>query len=487
MNTVAKFGSQTQELNISLTAVGLMWNISDYFHQNQGKLSQTLTDDNSVFPDFPGTLNMANFDKLWMCLYARLGELCVDSRPAVRKSAGQTLFSMITAHGALLKQSTWQAVLWQVLFPLLDKVRSLSSSASSDIVDTGGNILIHHSRNTAQKQWAETQVLTLSGVARVFNTKRQMLQALGDFPRAWTILLEFIEYSALSKNSEVSFSALKSFQEILYNNKNQTNDNKLSNEDKDIWSIAWKVWLKIGKELTIPMNNNETLEDFYAPTQAYLIALVQIFHNIFQHVKNTFTIDDLKQLCGVLTNAVTLPAYGSTDQYIITTSAEFCIAALYDGALHAIELVQNEAISRNNTKMLPEIFKQLLIFTKFTCAPPKLGKYDVRSKVSPEWTNMNYIQFGEKAMNMLVKLYEKTATNMDVINESVLYEILAALHIPLALKYNCISNTTWKLAASSLIAVLKTGLPVARGHGNQFASMWNQLALTLNEYLFPKS
>jgi hypothetical protein len=42
------------------------------------------------------------------------GDLCVDSRPAVRKSAGQTLFSTISAHGGLLHQPTWQAVLWQV-------------------------------------------------------------------------------------------------------------------------------------------------------------------------------------------------------------------------------------------------------------------------------------------------------------------------------------------------------------------------------------
>lgn len=46
----------------------------------------------------------------WLCL----GDLCVDSRPAVRKSAGQTLFSTISAHGGLLSQPTWQAVLWQV-------------------------------------------------------------------------------------------------------------------------------------------------------------------------------------------------------------------------------------------------------------------------------------------------------------------------------------------------------------------------------------
>lgn len=115
-------------------------------------------------------------------MYTFLGELCVDLRPAVRKSAGQTLFSTISAHGNLLNPPTWQAVLWQVLFPLLDKVRSLSSSASNEKVDTSGNILIHHSRNTAQKQWAETQVLTLSGVSRV-----SFLFTLGEELRSITL------------------------------------------------------------------------------------------------------------------------------------------------------------------------------------------------------------------------------------------------------------------------------------------------------------
>lgn len=475
----------------------MQWNISDYFHQNQGRLSQNLNEDGSVLPDFPGTPNMANFDKLWMCLYARLGELCIDSRPAVRKSAGQTLFSTISAHGGLLKQSTWQAVLWQVLFPLLDKVRTLSGMASTDIVETGGNILIHHSRNTAQKQWAETQVLTLSGVARVFNTKRQLLQSLGDFIRAWTILLEFIEHAALNRSNEVSFSALKSFQEILYNNKNQSNEKTLP-DDKEMWLIAWKVWLKIGTELAMPLlENSMNKDDFYLPTQAYLIALVQIFQNIYQHVKNNFSIEDLKQLCKVLTNAVVIPVYAQSDQYVITTTSEFGMSALHDGILHAIELVQNDAIARNNTEMLPIIFKQLLLFGKFTCIPPNINNVDLRSNshnndsklnlTQPECTNMNYVPFGEKAITMCVKLYEKTAQNSDVINKNILYEILCTLHLPLASKYNCVSNTTWKLAANSFISVLKIGLPVARAHKNKFSSIWDQLALTLDQYLFPKS
>lgn len=206
VNTAAKFGSQMQELNISLTAVGLMWNISDYFNQNQDRLSQNVGDEASVLPDFPHTLNMPHFDKLWMCLYARLGDLCVDPRPAVRKSAGQTLFSTITAHGNLLNPPTWQAVMWQVLFPLLDKVRTASNSASNEKVDTSGNILIHHTRNTAQKQWAETQVLTLSGVSRVSHADDFFIMKYFHF---------YLMFRFLSPNFDC-FKRLVTFQELVH-------------------------------------------------------------------------------------------------------------------------------------------------------------------------------------------------------------------------------------------------------------------------------
>lgn len=490
VDTVSKFGSQTQDLNISLTAVGLMWNISDYFFQNQNKLSQTISEEASVFPEFPGTLNMPNFDKLWMCLYARLGELCVDPRPAVRKSAGQTLFSTISAHGGLLKQSTWQAVLWQVLFPLLDKVRNLSSSASSEKVDTGGNILIHHSRNTAQKQWAETQVLTLSGVARVFNTKRQLLQMLGDFPRAWSLLLEFIENSALNKNNEVSFAALKSFQEILYLSKSG-NENFVCppNEELDMWLVAWRVWLHIGTEITVPLVENENTEDVYIPSQSFLTALVQIFPNVFQHIKNKFDLEDLKQLCSVLTNAVTVPVHGESAPYILPAVSDVTLTPLHDGVLHSMELLQKEAITGGNNRMIPDIFKQLLTFGKFTCQPPSFHKTEIKNfkGTASEWIMMNYIPFGEKSISMAVKLYEKTAEYDDVVESNVLHDIIGALHVPLSLKYNCVSSSTWKLAANSLLTVLQVGLPVARSNQNKFASLWPQLANTLNEFLFPNS
>ncbi|XP_023247552.1 protein MON2 homolog [Copidosoma floridanum] len=380
VDTAAKFGSQTQELNISLTAVGQMWNISDYFYQNQEKICASLRGDSaSVFPDFPGTTNMPAFDKLWMCLYARLGDLCIDPRPAVRKSASQTLFSTISAHGSLLNQPTWQAVLWQVLFPLLDKVRSLSSSASNEKVDTSGNILIHHSRNTAQKQWAETQVLTLSGVARVFNTKRQLLQSLGDFPRAWSLLLEFIENSALSKNNEVSLAALKSFQEILYLPKSTEITDPTQFEDSEaLWIVAWRIWLSIGLESTAPPQETEI--EPYIPSQAFLTALVQIFPAVYQHVKNKFSATDLQNLCLVLKNAVAIPVHSESTPFVLPTVPDVVLTQLQDGVLHSMELLQKESLStpENLKSMISPIFIQLLYFSKLACEAPTYGKISTK-------------------------------------------------------------------------------------------------------------
>ena len=89
VHTAAKFGSQTQDLNISLTAVGLLWNLSDYFYQNQDSLKPAIIAEPKILPDLPGYKEMSVFDKLWMCLFSRLGDLCLDPRPATRKSAGQ--------------------------------------------------------------------------------------------------------------------------------------------------------------------------------------------------------------------------------------------------------------------------------------------------------------------------------------------------------------------------------------------------------------
>ena len=76
---------------------------------------------------------------------------------------------------------------------MLDNVKKLSSSApTTKDESTQGNILIHHSRDTAEKQWAETRVLTLAGVARTFTAQRKILQGFYSKLKVEDLKLKFM-------------------------------------------------------------------------------------------------------------------------------------------------------------------------------------------------------------------------------------------------------------------------------------------------------
>lgn len=225
---------------------------------------------------------------------------------------------------------------------------------------------------------------------------------LGDFPRAWALLLEFIENSALSKSNEVSLAALKSFQEILYNRptscpadadtvtKVPSKDaaDKAAAEEIDIWNVAWRVWLNIGAESTKPPSldgHDKNGDEIYIPSQAFLTALVQIFPALFQHIRSRFSNKDLTQLCTVLMNAVAVPVHSDSTPYIMSTISDSLLTPLHDGVLDCMELLQKEAIGgkdgavNNGLKhMISAIFKQLLSFSKFACVPPSFDRIETR-------------------------------------------------------------------------------------------------------------
>ncbi|XP_059672102.1 protein MON2 homolog isoform X2 [Gavia stellata] len=559
VEVAGSFGLHNQELNISLTSIGLLWNISDYFFQRGEIIEKELNKEEAVLQKQAEEKGvMLNrpfhpappFDCLWLCLYAKLGELCVDPRPAVRKSAGQTLFSTIGAHGTLLQHSTWHTVIWKVLFHLLDRVRESSTTADKEKIESGGgNILIHHSRDTAEKQWAETWVLTLAGVARIFNTRRYLLQPLGDFSQAWDVLLDHIQSAALSKNNEVSLAALKSFQEILQIVSPVRDSEKPDTppainvsvpvvvgtttatslgrsfmrtdsigerigryngseppvitdeiEDLNLWWAAWNSWYRIGSESTRPPNTCDKLT--FIPSQPFLTALIQIFPALYQHIKTGFSMDDLQKLGVILHGAVSVPISSDASPFILPSYTEAVLTSLQEAVLTALDVLQKAICvgSESMQIMYPAIFDQLLAFVEFSCKPPQYGqletkhianaKYNQIQLFAPaEWVALNYVPFAERSLEVVVDLYQKTACHKAVVTEKVLQNIIKTLRIPLSLKYSCPSESTWKLAVSSLLKVLSIGLPVARQHASsgKFDSMWPELANTFEDFLFTKS
>ena len=258
------------------------------------------------------------------------------------------------------------------LGPLLERVHTFTVNASSDkIVNvsksmgitgigvTGSNpLMLHHSRNTAAKQWSETEVLTLAGVSHVFSEKRQILmRCLNDFSSAWELLLKHIEIPALSRNCEVSLNALNCFQEILHCNKqmmiNNVDDKEEEVDESDhlklefgsmpdgktieLWKMAWKVWYTIGTQCFNRSSNNNTTnspksvdvrsetssyDEYYAPSQAFLASLIQRFPRLYENIKYDFGVDDFNKLSSVLENAVSVPIDLSTQAYLMSATVQ---------------------------------------------------------------------------------------------------------------------------------------------------------------------
>ncbi|KAM9581715.1 protein MON2 homolog isoform 4-T4 [Guaruba guarouba] len=437
-----------------------------------------------------------------------------------------------------------------VLFHLLDRVRESSTTADKEKIESGGgNILIHHSRDTAEKQWAETWVLTLAGVARIFNTRRYLLQPLGDFSQAWDVLLDHIRSAALSKNNEVSLAALKSFQEILQIVSPVRDSEKPDTppainvsvpvvvgtttatslgrsfmrtdsigerigrysgseppvitdeiEDLNLWWAAWNSWYRIGSESTRPPVTCDKLT--FIPSQPFLTALIQIFPALYQHIKTGFSMDDLQKLGVILHGAVSVPISSDASPFILPSYTEAVLTSLQEAVLTALDVLQKAICvgSESMQIMYPAIFDQLLAFVEFSCKPPQYGqletkhianaKYNQIQLFAPaEWVALNYVPFAERSLEVVVDLYQKTACHKAVVTEKVLQNIIKTLRIPLSLKYSCPSESTWKLAVSSLLKVLSIGLPVARQHASsgKFDSMWPELANTFEDFLFTKS
>ncbi|XP_039808761.1 protein MON2 homolog isoform X2 [Panicum virgatum] len=229
------YGTQKTEINISLTAVGLLWTATDFVvkglisksveqpnHMNEEAQSGATVKETNIKQVSPK--QEVDYSKLFFSVFSVLQKLGSDDRPEVRNSAVRTLFQTLSTHGQKLSKSMWEDCLWLYVFPMLEHVSHLASTSSRDewqgkeLGTRAGkavHMLIHHSRNTAQKQWDETIVLVLGGIARLLRSFFPFLQQLSKFSSGWALLLDFIKNSILNGSKEVALAAINCLQTFV--------------------------------------------------------------------------------------------------------------------------------------------------------------------------------------------------------------------------------------------------------------------------------
>ncbi|XP_059649380.1 uncharacterized protein LOC132295225 isoform X2 [Cornus florida] len=242
IDVTGAYSTQKTELNISLTAVGLLWTTTDFIakgllygpaeeketgildvhlisNQIDGEKREELNI--GIVHDQAPFTNAVNPDELLFSVFSLLKKLGADERPEVRNSAVRTLFQTLGTHGQKLSKNTWEDCLWNYVFPTLDRASHMAATSSKDewhgkeLGTRGGkavHMLIHHSRNTAQKQWDETLVLVLGGIARLLRSFFPFLRSLSNFWSGWESLLLFLKNSILNGSKEVALAAISCLQ-----------------------------------------------------------------------------------------------------------------------------------------------------------------------------------------------------------------------------------------------------------------------------------
>jgi len=134
--------------------------------------------------------------------FRSLKTVSMDSRFEVRNSSVRTLFLAVCSNGLKFSDTTWSEVVWDILLPLLRHTHHMSTTSSSEEMagselgkEKGGKtvmLLMHHSRNTEQKQWDETLVLALNGLCKVLRAFLSAIARLEGFAKAWGEVMEVV-------------------------------------------------------------------------------------------------------------------------------------------------------------------------------------------------------------------------------------------------------------------------------------------------------
>ncbi|KAJ1665840.1 Endocytosis and vacuole integrity protein [Coemansia sp. RSA 1813] len=250
------FGRQTEDLNISLTAIGQAWALCDFLQtarQRQesvegnvsatGFTSSALAQNNNTSADESsaiealsladtalepivggwwseelGELETARTQQvLWVLLLHSLSVLGRDPRHEVRLGAIQTLFRTLDMHGDTFDPWEWDSIVWVVVLPLvgytleqrayvfeliangrLDELpdATAASQESKAQMASKSGVFIEDPAMLYSKQWDETAATTLQGAAKTWSDQSTSITAvvwrIGFASQAWSRMWQLV-------------------------------------------------------------------------------------------------------------------------------------------------------------------------------------------------------------------------------------------------------------------------------------------------------
>ena len=193
-------GRQAADVNAALAAVSLVWDVTD-----EGARQASM--DGVLRPGAPSS------DDVIPAALDCLAQLGRDPRPEVRNSALRALINAIASHGTRLAPKLARDAVWRTLVPTVAHALDQSSQATSTgplAQPLAGTVqlLVHHSRDSAAKQWDETLVLGLNGVVRCLRSLLPLLSSGSGFEQLMEDAVGLLDAASRGASREVSLAAV---------------------------------------------------------------------------------------------------------------------------------------------------------------------------------------------------------------------------------------------------------------------------------------
>eukprot|EP00002_Diphylleia_rotans_P035993 TRINITY_DN7895_c0_g1_i2.p1 TRINITY_DN7895_c0_g1~~TRINITY_DN7895_c0_g1_i2.p1 ORF type:complete len:1408 (+),score=287.78 TRINITY_DN7895_c0_g1_i2:47-4270(+) len=454
------FIQQNTDINISLSAIGLLWNVSDfllkihgYIHAKPG--SRFGEEGMEKFTDE----DLAHF---WIVVFTALAKVTVDHRPEVRNSALRTLFTSLATDGSSFTTSMWEDVIWKVLFPTVstiddEAIKSAKEQPSEPNKEHGKGvvIIVHHSRNTAQKQWDETKVAAITGVSRVLKIYMGNLCDIGRFEHLWKHHLDVLTQAAKNPSKEIALVAMPCWGDVVLSMASKC-------YRRSLWNEAWKVleWI---------ISNRQQVEASLK-TDIYIQMMEQL-DALLTSSRQTFLEDDFERLLEMLHTIVYDSILSCSNTILKINGLQTAVLSLYSKMVYATKKVMLIAFKHFDEYLLHDIASK----AKSGQEAPSISR------------SMALAPFPEKVIASLSELYISTTWEVqDLVIDNAL---LSLAQIAANKNHPGMPPTTWIQAVRSFIRLAKSAFAVdnAEFHHNRSDMIWTRIVVNLKMFLFIES
>mgnify|MGYP006414440631 CR=1 FL=1 len=281
--TSSAYVHQQCDMNIALAAVESLWNVGDLLAK--GESGENSSDE-------------LTFQCMWLSLLREMRVSCLDSRPEVRASSIRTLFTTLANHGSILTEDSWIASLENTIIALLIDVLDVAERPPTPSrAPKQDDVVMHFSRNSAEKQWNETKILALDGVC---HTLKLYIDVIGKwtffegfYKRICALLVSFSK----SSSPEVFLASVKGLFDIL-----ETHGafSKLGKSGE----VCFRASLDSLDEMAVFLCS----KDCIAYSQVYMVRFLEIYSLIYERLSSHFLEEDVRKYIGVLKRLALIPS-----------------------------------------------------------------------------------------------------------------------------------------------------------------------------------